>query len=148
MRGIEMIRTATTMLIAVAFMFVARPGESKPVKKGDGTPAEFLIDFSPVAKATGSLDCKITFVCETVKGDKFERGLTIKGPVTKNTAEDMATLLKTLFEAQSWDAKEMEKTKLHVSGKKGSLVAKIEMRVEKLGEDFYPTITQKKPEKK
>lgn len=80
-------------------------------------------------------------------GSCFERSLTVKGPATKTTAEDMANLLKTLFEAQGWKAKETKRGKLLVSGKKGSLIAEMEMRVEGLSEKYHPTIEWKLPAK-
>ena len=135
-------RINAILLFSSGFLFLVASGHGKPVKK-DG-PGEYQIDLSPVNKATGILDCKIKFISRTVNGDSFERGVTIKGPATEFTANSALIALKTMYEAQKWEVKELSKTKLLVLGKNGSPVEKMELRVEGLDKAFHPVITQVK----
>jgi hypothetical protein len=141
-----MSRIAFYPVITAGLLCAAPYAESKPVKKGDeSSPSEYQIDFAPFGKAPDTLDCKISFTCQTAEGEKFQRGLTIKGPVTPNTAEDAAGLLKALLEAHGWDVKVADKTKLLILGKKGSLVAKMEIRVDGLAQKYHPAIERREP---
>ena len=126
----------------LAGMLCLRVAHGKPAK-GEGLHG-YTVNLAPLNMAVGSLDCKIKVFAQTANGEKFERGITIKGPVTKHTAEDALLALKTLYEFHQWDVKEISKTQFLVIGKNGSPVEKMEIRVEGLDKAFHPVITQVK----
>ena len=131
------------LVLAVITLFV--PAYGKPAKN-ERLP-DIVIDLSPLRKAPGVLDAKITISSRTVKGDTFKRGINIKGRVTEHTAEDTLSGMKMLYEFHGWEAQELPGGMLRVVGKDGSPAAKVEILVEGLAKGFRPIIVSPKEEK-
>lgn len=129
--------------ILAALMFAA-VSNAKPTKKD--AEFDYIFDLSPIRKAAETVDCKIHFTAETLKGDTFKKAITINGSVTDATAENVLFGLKTLLEADRWEVKELTKTQLLVVGKQKSPTVKIAVEAQDLARLFHPLA--KKLEKK
>jgi hypothetical protein len=139
-----MIRRCAVLLLALTFSGLPLLSEGR--QETAGKMPGFLIDFSPLGAAKGTLDCKIWIISTTTMGDQFRRGITVKGAISNTSAEDALFIVKSLFVSQRWGVKEISKTQLYIVGKENNPVQSVEIDVKGLAVEYYPIV--KRSEKK
>ena len=129
------------IMLQLTILLLVGSAPAKPADRGGKGP--IVVDFSPLDKTAGDLDCKMTLICETPEKEKFRKSVTIKGPATEHTAEDTVRAMKLLLEFEKWHVEEIGKTKFSVAGSK-SRASKVEILVEgKIPEANRPKVSQK-----